>query len=81
MVWTETYNAWCRNLGNHETSAQDRVNWNAKIISKMCSELERAWINVLAEAPIFFAELATSLSNDIAKLRLGAVMSQCVVWR
>ncbi|KAF7894037.1 hypothetical protein EAF00_007551 [Botryotinia globosa] len=39
----QSYNAWCRNSGEHATGARGYRNWNAEIIKRMRVELKTKW--------------------------------------
>ncbi|KAK4235702.1 hypothetical protein C8A03DRAFT_46215 [Achaetomium macrosporum] len=66
--WTQ-YDAWCRNNGHHSTAKRGRVDWNAKIIWKLRTELDFQWDIVAEEINTVFGKLLAIVSEQFGALK------------
>ncbi|KAJ9136605.1 Ras GTPase family protein [Pleurostoma richardsiae] len=73
--WTQ-YKAWCLNNGDHETAKRGRVDWNAKIIWKMRTELEFQWDIVEEEISSLFGDLLTKLKSLLNSVK-ETILESC----
>ncbi|TGO79010.1 hypothetical protein BELL_0046g00100 [Botrytis elliptica] len=64
----KSYNAWCRNNGEHITVARGYRNWNAEIIEKMRTELKMRWNLLEEKIPINMESLLQEVKNQLQNL-------------
>ncbi|KAF7934874.1 uncharacterized protein EAE98_002919 [Botrytis deweyae] len=64
----QSYNAWCRNNGEHITVARGYRNWNAEIIEKMRTELKMRWNLLEEKIPINMESLLQEVKNQLQNL-------------
>ncbi|KAK6604057.1 hypothetical protein H4I95_05960 [Botrytis cinerea] len=71
-VWSEysieSYNAWCRNNGEHTTAARSYRNWNAEIVERMRVELKMKWDLLEEKIPINMESLLQELKDQLQNL-------------
>ncbi|EOO01166.1 hypothetical protein UCRPA7_3322 [Phaeoacremonium minimum UCRPA7] len=64
------YNSWCLNNGNHATPKREHVDWNAKVIWKMRTELEFQWDLVEEEISTLFSNHFDKIKGLLEKMQL-----------
>ncbi|KAH6682229.1 hypothetical protein F5X68DRAFT_192586 [Plectosphaerella plurivora] len=64
-----SYRAWCRRNGSHQTPSRGQVNWNSDLAWKMRSELAFAWDLVFEEVASIYGRAAQSMSKHLARFQ------------
>ncbi|TEY79928.1 hypothetical protein BOTCAL_0040g00200 [Botryotinia calthae] len=64
----QSYNAWCRNNGEHTTVAQGYRNWNAEIVERMRVELKMKWDLLEEKIPINMENLLQEVKDQLQNL-------------
>ncbi|KAF5868070.1 uncharacterized protein Bfra_007265 [Botrytis fragariae] len=64
----QSYNAWCRNNGEHTTVARGYKNWNAEILERMRVELETKWDLLEEKIPINLESLLQEVKDQLQNL-------------
>ncbi|TGO35356.1 hypothetical protein BHYA_0161g00190 [Botrytis hyacinthi] len=64
----KSYNAWCRNNGEHTTVARGYRNWNAEILEGMRVELKTKWDLLEEKIPIDVESLVQEVKDQLQNL-------------
>ena len=64
-----SYKAWCRNDGTHDTPVKGAIRWNNDLISKMAFESEAHWKIVEVGIDPIFSKLTASIRDAMASFR------------
>lgn len=65
----QSYKAWCRNNGEHETGTRGYVNWNAEMIERMRIDLKTKWELLEEKVTTIIEGLLQEAKDQLRSLR------------